>query len=256
MAVAAAPAGGNRLPIRRPGPQLRDEAAERAREFRRATRHSVLVKALKALLPLLAAGVMSLYALPSLFRVSIDKGRGTATVRAVTLEAGALKMLEPRVKGVNEKNDAYEFIADTATQASRTDETMYLEKIRGRVVGQDGNVTTLTAPDGVHNSKAEEMTFNNGAVVKRENGFSATFKTATAYMKTQMVISHTPVVVRHLESTIHADGMTLFWGEQRAIFEGNVHTHIDRQATEADARKEPALPPPAIPAGAAPSSAQ
>jgi lipopolysaccharide export system protein LptC len=255
MAIAATPAGANRPLTRRPGPRRLDDGAARAREFRRATRHSLLVKALKVLLPLMAAGVLSLYALPSLLRVSIDKGRGEASVRAVALEAGALKMLEPRVKGVNDKNDAYEFIADSATQASRNADTMYLVNIRGRVTGQDGAITRLTAPDGVRDSKADEMIFNNGAVVKREPDFTATFKTATAYMKRQLVISHTPVVVRLRESTILAEGMTLFWGEQRAIFEGNVRTHIERQPPEANALKEP-VSPPAIPAGAAPPSAQ
>jgi lipopolysaccharide export system protein LptA len=74
------------------------------------------------------------------------------------------------------------------------------------------------------------MTFNNGAVVTRDGGMSATFQTATAYMKEQTVISKTPVIVRLLESTIHAETMTLHWNEQHAIFEGNVRTHIERAA--------------------------
>jgi lipopolysaccharide export system protein LptC len=62
---------------------------------------------------------------------------------------------------------------------------------------------------------------------------TATFQTAIAYMKQQLMISKTPVIVRSNESTIHAEGMTLYWGEQRAIFEGNVRTHIERQAETA-----------------------
>jgi lipopolysaccharide export system protein LptC len=74
------------------------------------------------------------------------------------------------------------------------------------------------------------MTFNNGAVLTRDGGMSATFQTATAFMKQQTLISKTPVAVRLLESTIHAETMTLHWGEQRAIFEGKVRTHIEREA--------------------------
>jgi lipopolysaccharide export system protein LptC len=251
MAIATAPAGGNKLPVRRRARQASSgQGIDRAREFRRAMRHSVRVKVLKVLLPLTAASVLGLYALPSLFVVSIDKGRGEASVRAVTLEAGSLKMLQPRVTGVNDNSDVYEFVADSATQASRTADTMYLEKVRGRVTGHDGALTTLIAPDGVHNSKAEEMTFNNGAVVTRDPDFTATFKTATAFMKKQMVISNTPVIVRLHESTILSDRMTLFWNEQRAIFEGNVRTHIERQADE-EVRKEPAPQPKAGAADAA-----
>ena len=82
------------------------------------------------------------------------------------------------------------------------------------------------------------MTFNNGAVVTRDGGMSAAFQTATAYMKQQMVISKTPVVVRLHESTIHADNMTLYWGESRAVFEGGVRTHIERQTEAAVPREQ------------------
>ncbi len=220
---------------------------ERAREFRIARRHSARVRVLKIVLPLMAAGILSLYFLPSLFRVSIDNGRGTATVRAITIEAGTLKMLDPHVKGVNEKDDAYDFTADSATQASRDADIMYLEKVRGNLVAHDGKLTTLTAPDAIHNNREDKMIFNNGAVVTREPGMTATFQTATAFMKQQIVDSKTPVVVRLHESTIHAESMILFWNEQRAIFEGNVRTHVERQPAEG-------VSPPQAPVSPAPRS--
>lgn len=111
---------------------------------------------------------------------------------------------------------------------------MYLEKVTGKITGVDGKVSTLTAPDGVHNNKTEEMTFNNGPiVVTRDGGMSATFQTATANMKEQTVISKTPVVVHLHESTINAETMTLHWAGQHAIFVskvGKVRTHIERAA--------------------------
>lgn len=255
MAIATTPAGEGRAPARRQNPARRDLSEDRAREFRRAKRHSVLVQALKVILPAMAAGLLSLYTLRSLLKVKVDNGRGTASVRAITLEAGSLKMIDPRVAGVNEKNDAYEFVADSATQASRTAEVMYLENVRGRMTGQDGAVTTLTAPDGVHDTKADTMTFNNGVVVKREPDYAATFQTATAFMKQQMVVSQTPVEVRLHESTILADTMTMYWGEQRAIFEGRVHTHIERQENAQSQRPSAVGHSPANAAEALPQAA-
>jgi lipopolysaccharide export system protein LptA len=193
------------------------------------------------MLPATAAGILSLYALPSFLKKSIDHGRGTASVRAITVTPGSLKMIEPHVKGVNEKGEAYDFTADTATQAAKDADIMYLDTVRGKMTGLDGKVSTLAAPDGVHNNKTDEMTFNNGAVLTRDGGMSATFQTATAFMKQQTLVSKTPVTVRLLESTILAETMTLHWGEQRAIFEGNVRTHIERAAqagaSGADAKK-------------------
>jgi lipopolysaccharide export system protein LptC len=228
MAYAAIPDRSDNRPVGRRAASGQD--ARRAEEFRRARRHSIRVRVLKLLLPAAAAGILCLYALPSFLKISIDKGRGTATVARVTIAAGSLKMIDPHVKGVNEKGEAYDFNADSATQAARGADTMYLETVRGKMTGLDGKVSTLTAPDGVHNSKTDEMTFNNGAYLTRDGGMSATFQTATAFMKQQMVISKTPVTVRLHESTIQSETMTLHWGEQRAIFEGKVRTHIEREA--------------------------
>ena len=212
------------------GPKAPSLDERREREFRRARRHSFMVGALKLILPLIAAAVLSLYALPSFLKKSIDHGRGTASVRGITVEAGSLKMIEPHVKGVNEKGDAYDYVANSATQAAKNADVMYLEVVRGKMTGLDGKVSTLTAPNGIHDNKAEEMTFNNGAVLTRDGGMSATFQTVTAYMKSQTAISKTPVVVRLHESTIYADSMTMYWAESRAIFEGHVRTHLEREA--------------------------
>ena len=122
---------------------------------------------------------------------------------------------------------------------------MYLENVYGHMTGQDGKITTLTAPNGLHNNKTDQMTFNNGAVVKREADMTATFQTATAFIKQQTVISKTPVIVRLHESTIHADSMTMHWGEQRAIFEGNVRTHLERHPEEAAPARSETHPLPA-----------
>jgi lipopolysaccharide export system protein LptC len=232
MAFAPAPGIGNRA-LSLSGASHRDAARER--EFRRARRHSHLVRLLKGVLPLAAAAILGLYALPSFLKKSIDHGRGTAAVKAITLEAGALKMIEPSVRGVNERGEPYEFNADTATQAAKGADIMYLEVVRGKLTGTDGKVSTLTAPDSIHNNKAEEMTFNNGAVVTRAGGMTATLQKAIVYMKQQTVISKTPVVVRLQESTILAESMTLNWSEGRAVFEGRVRTHIERQAEPSQA---------------------
>ncbi len=252
MAYAATPDRGNNAGMRTAHALPRD--ARRELEFRRSRQHSKTVVALKAGLPLMAALIMSLYALPSFLKTSIDKGRGTATVRSVTVEAGALKMIAPHVTGVSERGEPYDITANTATQAANNADIMYLEVVHGKLTGADAKVSTLSAPNATHDNKAEEMTFNNGAVMTHGEGMSATFQTATAYMKAQTMISKTPVVVRLHESTINAENVTLYWGESRAIFEGNVRTHIEREQ-ETAAPGEPARQDPGT-AGGSPAQGQ
>ena len=149
-------------------------------------------------------------------------------------------MMAPHVRGVNERGEAYDMVADTATQSMNNRDVMYLEVVRGKMTSTDGKVTTLTAPDGVNDSKAEEITFEHGAFVTRDGGMSCTLQTGKAYMKQQLLVSKTPVIVRLHESTIHADSMTLWQADQRAVFEGHVRTHLERQ--EEAVRQSPASP--------------
>lgn len=212
--------------------------ARREQEFRRARAHSKTVLVLKGALPLAAALILSLYALPSFMTRSIDNGRGIATVRGIAVDAGSLKMIEPHVRGVSERGEPYDVTAKTATQAAGKPEVMYLKVVQGKMTGADGKISTLSAPDATHDSKADTISFDNGVEVMRDGGMSATFKTASADMKGQKITSTSPVVVRLHESTINAESMTLYWHDSRAIFEGNVRTHIEREPETAPAPAE------------------
>jgi lipopolysaccharide export system protein LptC len=208
------------------GIRLRD----RSLEFRRARRHSVLVRLLKIALPLLSFGIVSFYFAPSLLTIRIDGGQGEASVKSVTLEAGALKMMNPRLRGVNGRQGTYDVAAAYATQEAKAPDLMNLNTVNGKLVAQDGSVTQVAAPDGVYDNKLEEMTFNNGLHVVRDGGnMEAKLQTATVYMKSQQMVSKTPVSIRMDESTIDAQSMTLFMDEGRAVFEGAVKVHLKRQ---------------------------
>ncbi len=233
MAYAATPDLGDGRLTRASRALPRDNRREA--EFRRARAHSKTVLALKGVLPLVAALILSLYVLPSFLKTSVDNGRGTLTARGVAVTAGTFEIIKPHVTGVNDRGEPYDITADSSKQAFNSPDLMYLAVVRGKMTGADGKITTLSAPDATHNSKAEEIAFGNGVTVTHDGGMSATFQTATAFMKAQTMISKTPVLVRLHESTINAESMTLNWSENRAIFEGNVRTHIEREPEAASA---------------------
>lgn len=226
MAVQAAGRHGRGAPRASSGAiRLRDRSAE----FRRAKRHSQVVRLLKVLFPLTCVGIISLYAVPALLTVSIDNGNGQASVETISLEAGALKMVNPRVKGVHDKQGEYDVQAASATQQASNPDILHLETINGVMTSSDGQVTTLTAPGAIFNSKIEEMKFERGLDIVRGPGMSAKFQTATVYIPEQRVVSNTPVIVKLHDSTISAQKLTLYTAEARAIFEGAVKVHLQRQ---------------------------
>jgi lipopolysaccharide export system protein LptC len=205
-------------------------APDRTSAFRSARRHSAMVRVLKLGLPVLAVALAGLYVLPS--QLSIKTKDGEATVQAIDLTSGGLKMVNPRIQGVHEKHGVYDIRADSALQHIREPELMTFDKIDAEIVSQQGQKTRLTAPSGIFHSKQEELTFDNGVTIGGEAGIAGTLKTATAYMKENRLISKEPVNLAYHGHTIVADSVEVWTSESRVIFTGNVRVHLERTPTE------------------------
>jgi lipopolysaccharide export system protein LptC len=202
-------------------------SGDRAKAFRAAKRHTLMVHGLRWFLPLAAIAIAGLYFLPS--KITVEVGGGEASIEAVDLSGGALKMVNPRFKGVNEKQGVYDFQAEYATQEVTNPDIINLNVITAEITSNVGEKTTLKAPSGIFERKKEELTFDKGVVIGGDAGYSGTLKTATAFMQSNMVISKDPVDLAFKENTIKADSMTLYSSESRAIFEGRVKVHLERK---------------------------
>lgn len=201
-------------------------ARDRTRAFRAARRHSILVRLLKLGLPLAALGVGALYMVPT--QITIQTKDGVGTIEEIKIEAGNLKMINPRFKGVHEKHGVYDIRADSALQQVTDPDLMTLDKINAELVSQQGQKTVLTAPSGIFHRKKEEFTFDNGVTIGGEAGISGKLKTATSYMKENRLISNDPVTLGYHGHRIDADSVEVFSAESRAIFTGNVRVHLER----------------------------
>lgn len=205
-------------------------APDRKRAFRAARLHSWLVSFMKLGLPLAALGVGALYILPSQLQVPV--GPGVASVQAINIASGGLKMMNPRYQGVHEKYGVYDIRAESALQQVKAPEIMHFDKINAEIVSKEGEKTTLTAPSGIFHSKQEELTFDNGVTIGGEAGIAGQLKTAKAFMKENRLISKDPVSLAYHGHTIQSDSVEVWSGENRAIFTGNVKVHLERTPTE------------------------
>jgi lipopolysaccharide export system protein LptC len=206
---------------------------DRTKAFGAAKRHSALVKFLRLVCPAAAVCVIALYFLPSKLSVQVDGGE--ASVESVDLSDGGLKMVNPRIKGVHEKHGVYDLRAETATQQVETPELITLNAITAELVSNSGEKTTFTAPSGLFQSKKEELTFDSGVTIGGNAGFAGKLKTATAFLQSNKLISTDPVELAFRSSTIKARSMTYYSADSRAIFEGGVRVHLERN--EGDSRQ-------------------
>jgi len=205
--------------------------AERARAFRAAQRHSILVRVLKIGLPLATVGVLSFYFIPA--RLSFDFGGATASVDRVAVESGNLKMTNPTLTGVHESYGRYEIRADSATQNIESPHMVTLDAIQGTIVSPDGATTRLEAPGGLFDTKARELAFGRGVSIQGHDNMSVQLKSATVHFADQKVVSREPVSMAFRGSQIDAQALDLYTGAARVVFSGKVRVRLDpRQQAE------------------------
>lgn len=92
--------------------------AERERAFQGAARHSRQVDMLRKALPVLAVVVFAGYFISS--RLSMTVGGITASIDGVKVENGNLRMVNPKLKGMDKKNGTYVIGAEYADQDVKT----------------------------------------------------------------------------------------------------------------------------------------
>lgn len=206
------------------------KVSDRTKAFRAAKRHSTLVKLLRLILPIAAVCIAGLYFVPS--KLSVKVKGGEASVAKIDVTNGALKMTNPRIKGVHEKHGVYDIQADYATQQANQPELITLDTINAKLTSKEGKLTTLKAPSGIYQSKKEELTFDNGVTIGGDTGFAGQLKSATAFFQNDKLISTEPVELAFRSSTIKARSMTYYSAEARAIFEGGVRVHLEREGKD------------------------
>ena len=114
-------------------------SADRSQAFNAARRHSAVVRSLKIGLPVASLLVAALYVLPSQLTYKI-KG-GEASIEAIDVSSGALKMVNPRIRGVHAKQGIYDIRADSGTQAAAEPEVMTFDRINAEIVSSQGEKT-------------------------------------------------------------------------------------------------------------------
>lgn len=198
--------------------------SERERAFRAARRHSLVVKGLKVVLPLCAVGVLGLYVAPT--NLSFDFGQAEVSVADVAVESGNLRMVNPKLSGVDPKYGRYDIRAETAIQNVATPQTVVLDNISGTLVSPEGDTTRLSAASGVFDTKHRELEFKRGLSIDGRAGLSVKLRAATVRFADQVIVSDQPVDMAFRGSRITAQTFRLNTGEARAVFSGQVKVRL------------------------------
>ena len=196
--------------------------------FAAASRHSRMVRFLRIAVPgtvcLAMAGVIGI----SIFnpfrmlmpKLPIDMGNLVVSGTKITMES-------PHLSGYTGDQRPYELWAKTAVQDVTNADLVELNKLRTKVLMQDGSTTFLDALTGVFDNKQQTIDLHKDIFVQTTTGYEARLTQAFVDLVRNTIDSDEHVDVKLTNGTVSSDRLHITGGGEVIIFEGNVVMHID-----------------------------
>jgi lipopolysaccharide transport protein LptA/LPS export ABC transporter protein LptC len=202
---------------------------EQRRAFGRARRHTLLVKALRLLLPAASLAIAGLYLLPD--GKVVLKNPLPVAVESVDLSTKGLKMINPSYIGGDDKIGRYRVAAEYALQQVKAVHILDMHSITAHIDHPDKKWTQLSATQGTYDTKTEKMTLDGAIDISSNRGMAARLQHADVDVKQQLVTTDRPVTMSYGENAISADTMRLWVKEKRALFNGAVQLRLLARAS-------------------------
>lgn len=214
--------------------------------FAAAARHSRMVRILRVTVPaavaLAMAGVIGI----SIFnpfrmlmpKVPLDMGNLVVSGTKITMES-------PHLSGYTPDQRPYEMWARTAVQDVTNPDHVELNKLRTKLLMQDGSTVFLDSLTGLFDNKAQTLDLHKDIFLKTTTGYEARLTQAHIDMVKNTVDSDQHVDVKLTNGTLSSDRLRITGGGEVIVFEGNVVMHLDHLDTEDSAASStaPQAPP-------------
>lgn len=186
-----------------------------------ARRHSrrvrLLRKAVPAMLVLSLGGLVAAnYLNPARWlRVPTEFGTLVISGSKITMEA-------PRLAGFTKDQREYEVTAAAASQDTKNPTIVEMKEISGRIDMEDKSKVTLTAAEGVYDTKADLLTLNREIVIVSTAGYQGRLVEAQVEVKKGRIVSEKPVQLKMPQGTLDANRMEVTETGASIRFEGGV----------------------------------
>jgi lipopolysaccharide export system protein LptC len=219
--------------------------------FAAAARHSRMVRVLRVAVPSAVAFAMAGVIGISIFnpfrlipKIPLDMGNLVVSGSKITMES-------PHLSGYTPDQRPYEMWAKTAVQDVTDPNHVELNKVRTRLLMQDGSTVFLDSLSGLFDNKGQTLDLQKDIFLKTTSGYEARLSQAHIDMAKNTVESDQRVDVKLTNGTLSSDRLRITGGGDLIIFEGNVVMHLDHFDTD-NATANSTVPQPAQAVEAAP----
>lgn len=216
--------------------------------FAAAARHSRMVRILRIAVPSAVALAMASVIGISVFnpfrilmpKLPLDMGNLVVSGTKITMES-------PHLSGYTPDQRPYEMWAKTAVQDVTDPDHVELNKLRTKLLMQDGSTTLLDSLTGLFDNKAQTLDLHKDIYLQTSTGYEAWLTQAHVDMVKNTVDSDEHVDVKLTNGTLSSDRLRIVNGGEIVRFEGNVVMHLDHLDTNDGSTAQAAPPEPAPP---------
>lgn len=199
-----------------------DGAREKA--FRRARNHTLLVKAMRIGLPVLAMVALAGYGLVVLGALSLQSvGVKVGEIRVTSED---LKMKNPSYFGVGADGSRYEVRAREAAVDLAQTGPIRLSGIDGDLFQTNGVVTRLKATQGTLENASGRLELFDGVDIEGTDGLRARLRSAEILTKENRITSKEPVIAAMPAGTVRGDSLVLMTKQKTGVVAGNVQLQL------------------------------
>jgi lipopolysaccharide export system protein LptC len=196
--------------------------------FAAAARHSRMVRFLRIAVPgavcLAMAGVIGI----SIFnpfrmlmpKLPLDMGNLVVSGTKITMES-------PHLSGYTPDQRPYELWAKTAVQDVTNPDLVELNKLRTKLLLQDGSTVFMDSLTGLFDNKQQTLELRKNIFLQTTTGYEARLTQAFVDLVRNTVDSDEHVDVKLTNGTLTSDRLHITNGGEVIVFEGNVVMHID-----------------------------
>ncbi len=194
------------------------------------SRYSAFVLGMKILLPALALIlVISLFVSSTTFNSRPDI---PVTFREVTRLNDDLRMVSPRITGVDKRGRPYVVTADTATQKVDNPDQIFLENIEADLMlDEGGNWLSVSSRFGTLQTEAETLKLREEIEVYSANGYEFHAESADMDFRAGSLTSDQPVYGQGPVGTLNANGVETSDNGNKIVFTGGVRVVVFYKAS-------------------------
>jgi lipopolysaccharide export system protein LptC len=206
-----------------------------------ARRHSRYVRFLRRAVPaVLVVTMLGLVAANYLnpmrwLRLPTQFGTLVISGSKITMEA-------PRLAGYTKDQREYSVTAAAASQDTKTPQIVELKEISAQIDMEDKSKVTLTAVDGVYDTKADLLTLGQEIIINSTAGYHGRLTEAQVEIKKGRILSEKPVQLKMPQGTLDANRLEVTETGAVIRFDGSVVMTLTPDAVNRGMPAQTAVP--------------